>query len=60
MFKNPSFLFDILCTVVWLVLMVHSQHGVVVQPAQPLGHAVPAAQLHRVALRKAEHKEIRL
>ena len=22
MFKNPSFLFDILCTVVWLVLMV--------------------------------------
>ena len=39
-------------------VLVHSQHGVVVQPAQPLGHAVPAAQLHRVALRKAEHKEV--
>ena len=39
-------------------VLIHSQHGVVVQPAQPLGHAVPAAQLHRVALRKAEHKEI--
>ncbi len=23
MFKNPSFLFDIICTVVWLVLVVH-------------------------------------
>ena len=41
-------------------VLIHSQHGVVVQPAQPLGHAVPAAQLHRVALRKVEHKEIRL
>ena len=41
-------------------VLIHSQHGVVVQPAQPLGHAVPAAQLHRVALRKAEHKKIRL
>ena len=26
MFKNPSFLFDILCTVVWLVLMVRYAH----------------------------------
>ena len=22
MFKNPSFLFDIICTVVWVILMV--------------------------------------
>ncbi len=45
MFKNPSFLFDILCTVVWLVLMVrYARKGflrvhraAVRQPHQPAG-----------------------
>ena len=26
MFKNPSFLFDIICTVVWLLLAVRYAH----------------------------------
>ena len=41
MFKNPSFLFDILCTVVWLVLMVrHARKGFLASIVQLSGNLI--------------------
>ena len=38
MFKNPSFLFDIICTVVWLVLMVrYARKGFLASVVQLMG-----------------------
>ena len=41
MFKNPSFLFDILCTVVWLVLMVrYARKGFLASIVQLSGNLI--------------------
>ena len=41
MFKNPSFLFDILCTVVWLVLMVrYARKGFLASIVQLFGNLI--------------------
>ena len=38
MFKNPSFIFDILCTVVWLVLAVrYARKGFLASVVQLVG-----------------------
>ena len=44
MFKNPSFLFDILCTVVWLVLMArYARKGFLASIVQLSGNLITAA-----------------
>ena len=41
MFKNPSFLFDILCTVVWLVLMArYARKGFLASIVQLSGNLI--------------------
>ena len=41
MFKNPSFIFDILCTVVWLVLMVrYARKGFLASIVQLSGNLI--------------------
>ena len=41
MFKNPSFLFDILCTVVWLVLMArYARKGFLASIVQLFGNLI--------------------
>ena len=49
MFKNPSFLFDILCTVVWLVLMArYARKGFLASIVQLSGNLIRYGFRHRL------------
>lgn len=50
MFKNPSFLFDILCTVVWLVLIVrYARKGFLASMVQLTGNFVSLLGAHQLS-----------
>ena len=50
MFKNPSFLFDILCTVVWVILVVRYAHkGFLASIVQLLGNGLSLLGAHQLS-----------
>ena len=50
MFKNPSFLFDILCTVVWIVLMArYARKGFLASVVQLLGNGLSLLGAHQLS-----------
>ena len=59
MFKNPSFLFDILCTVVWLVLMArYARKGFLASIVQLFGNLISLLGARQSAkLRSRAHGE---
>lgn len=51
MFKNPSFLFDIICTVVWLVLAVrYARKGLLASIIQLTGNLFSLLGAWRLSL----------
>ena len=50
MFKNPSFLFDILCTIAWLLLMVrYARKGFLASSVQLLGNGLSLLGAHQLS-----------
>ena len=50
MFKNPSFLFDILCTVVWIVLIVrYARKGFLASMVQLTGNLISLLGAHQLS-----------
>lgn len=50
MFKNPSFLFDIICTVVWIVLIVrYARKGFLASVVQLTGNVICLLGAHQIA-----------
>ena len=50
MFKNPSFLFDILCTVVWIVLIVrYARKGFLASMVQLTGNLISLLGAHQMS-----------
>ena len=50
MFKNPSFLFDILCTAAWIVLTVrYARKGFLASMVQLLGNGLSLLGAHQLS-----------